>query len=69
MSSLFFFNLRNANGIPSFANHIFRLLVGAQSQEERLPKLVIMGPLGTLDLGNQHWVKPVAAFHDRWRNP
>jgi hypothetical protein len=51
MSSLFFFNLRNANGIPSFANHIFRLLVGAQSQEDRLPKLVIMGPLGKLNLG------------------
>ena len=47
-----------------FANDIFRLLVGSQTQEDRLSKLVVMCPLGKLDLGDQHRFDPNTAFHD-----
>ena len=40
------------------------LLIGSQPKEHRLTKLVVVCPLGKLDLGDQHRFKPVAAFHD-----
>ena len=49
-----------------FSNDVFCLLVGSQAQKDRLTQLIIMGPLGELDLGDQHWIKPMAAF-DRQR--
>jgi hypothetical protein len=32
--------------------------ISAQSQEDGLPKLVVAGPLGELDLSDQHWFNP-----------
>jgi hypothetical protein len=34
----------------------------------QLTKLVVAGPLGKLDLGNEHGFYPMAAFHDCWGN-
>src|SRR5262245_59689894 len=45
------------------------LLVSPQPQENRLAKLVVVRPLGKLDLGDQHGFNPVAAFHHRGRYP
>ena len=65
MSSLFFFNLKNANGIPSFANHIFCFFVTPQSEEYRLPKLAVVRPLGKLDwatsTGSTQWQRFMTA--------
>jgi hypothetical protein len=39
--------------------------IGAQSKEDRLRKLIVAGPLGKLDLGDQDRFDPMATFHDR----
>jgi len=46
------------------ANDFFGIFVSSQTQKDRLTELVVAGPLGKLDLSNQHWLDPVAAFHD-----
>jgi hypothetical protein len=51
-----------------FANNIFWVFVSSQSQEDRLPKLVVAGPLGKFDLGDQNRLDPHTAFHDCWRD-
>jgi hypothetical protein len=49
-----------------FANNLISSFVTPQPEEYRLTKLVILRPLGKLDLGDQHGFNPVAPFHDRW---
>src|SRR5260221_14516687 len=49
-----------------FTNHIFCRFVSSQSQEDRLPKLVVASPLGKLDLSDQHRFHPAAAFDHCW---
>jgi len=53
----------------SFTNDILSLFVGSQPKKHRLAQLVIMSPLGKLDLGNQHRFDPLAALHDDRCNP
>ena len=48
---------------PPLANNILWLFVSSQSLEDGLTKLVVAGPLGKLDLGDQHGFDPVALFH------
>src|SRR6516162_9367489 len=45
------------------------LLIGSQPKEHRLTKLVVVCPLGKLNLGDQHGFDPLAALHHRRRNP
>ena len=52
-----------------FTNDILWLFVSSQSQKDRLAQLAIVGPLGKLDLGDQHGFEPVAALHDRRSYP
>ena len=42
-----------------FANDLFGVFIGAQAQKDRLPQLVVVCPLGKLDLGDQHGLEPV----------
>ena len=42
--------------------------VSSQPQEDGLTKLVVAGPFRELDLGDQHWLNPVATFHDSRSN-
>ena len=42
--------------------------VCSKTKEHRLAKLVIIGPLGKLDLGDQYGSDPFAALHDRQRD-
>jgi hypothetical protein len=51
-----------------FTNDILCLFVGPQSQKDRLAQLVVVRPLGKFDQGDKHRFKPLAPFHDRWRN-
>jgi hypothetical protein len=37
-----------------FPNDVLGLLVSSQAQEDGLTKLVVAGPLGELDLSDQH---------------
>jgi len=52
-----------------FTNNFFWPFVGSQSEKHRLTKLVIVRPLGKLDLGDQHRLDPLATLHHRRRNP
>ena len=52
-----------------FANDVFRLLIGSQPEKDRLTKLVIVSPLGKLDLGDKCRADPLARLRDRRRNP
>jgi hypothetical protein len=45
-------------------NDILRRFISSQSEEDGLAKLVVTGPLGKLDLGNQHRLDPVAVLHN-----
>jgi hypothetical protein len=51
------------------ANNILCLFVRPQPEKYRPTQLVIMSPLGKLDLGDLHLFNPLAPFHDRGRNP
>ena len=48
-----------------FTDDLRSRFIGAQSQEDRLTKLIVAGPLGKLDLGDQDRFDPMATFHDR----
>jgi hypothetical protein len=48
---------------------ILGLFVRAQSEENRLPNLIVQGPLGKLDLGDQDRLDPNTTFHDCRRDP
>ncbi|MGA8657156.1 MAG: hypothetical protein WB586_13505 [Chthoniobacterales bacterium] len=52
-----------------FTNDVLCLIVGSQSQEDRLTQLFVAGPLGELDLGYQHRLDPHTVFHNRRRDP
>ena len=52
-----------------FANDVFRLLIGSQPEKDRLTKLVIVSPLGKLDLGDKCGADPLAALHYCRCNP
>jgi hypothetical protein len=47
-----------------FTNDVFSLFVSSQSKEDGLTKLLVAGPLGKLDLGNQNRLNPIAPLHD-----
>jgi hypothetical protein len=49
---------------PLFTHYILCFFVGPQSQKDGLTQLVIVRPLGELNLREQHGFDPVAAFHD-----
>jgi len=51
-----------------FTNDVLVRFVSSQSQEDWLTKLVVAGPLGKLDLGDQQGFDPNTAFHDRRGN-
>jgi hypothetical protein len=53
----------------SIANDVLTGFVRAQSQEHWLTKLAVFGPLSKLDLTDQNWFDPVAAFHDCRSDP
>jgi hypothetical protein len=42
--------------------------LSVRSQEDWLTKLVIVRPLGKLDLGDKYGFNPLATLHDRGRN-
>src|ERR1700736_3925175 len=48
-----------------FTYHILCLFVSSQPQEDGLTKLIVAGPLGKLDLGDQYRLNPFAPLHDR----
>src|SRR5262245_2499314 len=51
-----------------FANDILCLFVRPQPEKHRLTQLVIMSPLGELDLDDKRGFYPLATFHDRQAN-
>ena len=51
--------------IQLFTNDILCLFVSSQPQEDGLTKLIVAGPLGKLDLGDQYRLNPFAPLHDR----
>jgi hypothetical protein len=48
-----------------FTNDILCLFVSSQPQEDGLTKLIVPGPLGKIDLGDQYRLNPFAPLHDR----
>ena len=70
---------RLANGFKKaqylFTNDVRGRFIGAQSQEDGLPKLIVAGPLGKLDLGDQDRFDQRQRFitaalaKDGYRNP
>lgn len=47
-----------------FTDDFHRLLVTSQAEKDGLTKLIVAGPLGKFDLGNQNRLDPDTAFHD-----
>jgi hypothetical protein len=43
----------------------FGFFVALQAEKDGVTKRIVAGPLGELDLGDQHRFDPVATFHDR----
>jgi len=52
-----------------FTDDFHWLLVASKAQKDGLTKLIVAGPLGKFDLGNQNWLDPDTAFHDGRRDP
>jgi hypothetical protein len=52
-----------------FPNNILSRFISPESQKDWLTQLAVFGPLSKLDLTDQNRFDPVAAFHDRERNP
>jgi hypothetical protein len=60
-----------AGGFIKPSNDVWKaglIQIRPQPEEDRLTELVVLRPLREVDLRNQNWLDPVAAFRDRRRD-